>query len=287
MIERVTPQLLLEKKQKKEKIIMLTAYDAAFSRLLEEVEVDIILVGDSAGNVILGYEDTLKVSMEEMIILTRAVSRVSKKSLIVADMPFGSYQTSIQEAVKNAIRFVKEAGAHAVKIESSKEHTELVRKINQAGIPVMTHIGLLPQQVLNIGGYKVKGKTFESAKELLETAFQLEKAGSFCMVLECVPQMLAKLITESLKIPTIGIGSGKFCDGQVLVTHDLLGFYSKKTPRFVRKYRDWAQDFKSAVKEFIDDVKKEEFPSEKESFKIDPEVIEKLKREGFNEEKEI
>jgi len=281
MVQRVSPQILLEKKQKKEKIIMLTAYDAVFSKLLDEIDVDIILVGDSAGNVVLGYEDTLKVSMEEMIILTRAVSRVSKKSLVVADMPFGSYQISIQEAVKNAIRFVKEAGAHAVKIESSKEHTELVRKITQAGIPVMTHIGLLPQQVLNVGGYKVKGRTFESAKELLETALSLEKAGSFCMVLECVPQMLAKLITESLKIPTIGIGSGKFCDGQVLVTHDLLGFYSEKTPKFVRKYRNWIQDFKTAIKEFIKDVKEGKFPSEAESFKIDPEIIERLRKERF------
>ena len=260
----------------KEKLTMLTAYDYSTAKLMDESGINGILVGDSLGMVCLGYEDTLPVTMEDMIHHTKAVSRGAKNTLVVADLPFMSYQTSVYDAVVNAGRLIKEGGALAIKLEGGIEMHEQIKAIVNASIPVMGHIGLTPQSVNSFGGFKVQGKSEEAAKKLLEDALSVEKAGAFAIVLECVPVKLAKLVSSKLSIPTIGIGAGDGCDGQILVYQDMLGMFSDFTPKFVKKYANVGEVMKLAFKEYINEVKDGIFPEEKHGFKIDDEVIEKL-----------
>ncbi|MCI6190934.1 MAG: 3-methyl-2-oxobutanoate hydroxymethyltransferase [Clostridium sp.] len=265
-----------EAKEKHEKLTMLTAYDYSTAKLIDEAGINSILVGDSLGMVCLGYEDTLSVTMEDMIHHTRAVSRGAKNALVVADMPFMSYQTSVYDAVVNAGRLMKEGRAQAVKLEGGKEVTEQIRAIVNASIPVVAHIGLTPQSINAFGGFKVQGKSEEAAKRLLEEAKAVEEAGAFAVVLECVPAKLAEFISKKISIPTIGIGAGAGCDGQVLVYQDMLGMYSDFVPKFVKQYAKVGEVMKKAFEEYIKEVKDGVFPEEKHTFKIDEEVIEKL-----------
>ncbi|WP_299997738.1 3-methyl-2-oxobutanoate hydroxymethyltransferase [uncultured Clostridium sp.] len=263
-------------KEKNEKLTMLTAYDYSTAKIIDESEINGILVGDSLGMVCLGYEDTLSVTMEDMIHHTKAVSRGVKNTLVVADMPFMSYQTSVYDAVVNAGRLIKEGRAHVVKLEGGVEVCDKIEAIVKASIPVMAHIGLTPQSVNAFGGFKVQGKDEEAAKKLIEAALAVEKAGAFAVVLECVPAKLAEIITKKLSIPTIGIGAGCNCDGQILVYQDMLGMYSDFTPKFVKKYENLSEKMNIAFKRYIEEVKYGVFPSEEHSFKINDEVIEKL-----------
>ena len=263
-------------KEKNEKLTMLTAYDYSTAKIIDESEINGILVGDSLGMVCLGYEDTLSVTMEDMIHHTKAVSRGVKNTLVVADMPFMSYQTSVYDAVVNAGRLIKEGRAHVVKLEGGVEVCDKIEAIVKASIPVMAHIGLTPQSVNAFGGFKVQGKDEEAAKKLIEAALAVEKAGAFAVVLECVPAKLAEIITKKLFIPTIGIGAGCNCDGQILVYQDMLGMYSDFTPKFVKKYENLSEKMNIAFKRYIEEVKYGVFPSEEHSFKINDEVIEKL-----------
>ena len=250
-----------------EKITMLTAYDYAISSILDECNIDMILVGDSLGMVVLGYDTTLPVTMEDMLHHTKAVSRAAQNALIVADMPFLSYQISGQIALANAGRFLQEANAQAVKLEGGREYAEIVQKITSAGIPVMAHLGLTPQSIHQIGGYKVQGKKEDAARKIVEDAKILEEAGAFSLVLECIPEGLASEITHSLAIPTIGIGAGVNCDGQVLVINDMLGIYERFTPKHVKKYANLNLKIKKAVKSYIAEVKHGTFPDSEHSFK--------------------
>ena len=263
-------------KEKNEKLTMLTAYDYSTAKIIDEAGINGILVGDSLGMVCLGYEDTLSVTMEDMIHHTRAVSRGVKNTLVVADMPFMSYQTSVYDAVVNAGRLIKEGRAHVVKLEGGIEVCDKIEAIVKASIPVMAHIGLTPQSVNAFGGFKVQGKDEEAAKNLIEAALAVEKAGAFAVVLECVPAKLAAIITERLSIPTIGIGAGAQCDGQILVYQDMLGMYSDFTPKFVKKYENLGEKMDIAFKKYIEEVRDGVFPAEEHSFKINDEVIEKL-----------
>ena len=265
-----------EAKEKHEKLTMLTAYDYSTAKLIDEAGINSILVGDSLGMVCLGYEDTLSVTMEDMIHHTRAVSRGAKNALVVADMPFMSYQTSVYDAVVNAGRLMKEGRAQAVKLEGGKEVVEQIKAIVNASIPVVAHIGLTPQSINAFGGFKVQGKSEEAAKRLLEEARAVEEAGAFAVVLECVPAKLAEFISKKISIPTIGIGAGAGCDGQVLVYQDMLGMYSDFVPKFVKQYAKVGEVMKKAFEEYIKEVKDGVFPEEKHTFKIDEEVIEKL-----------
>ena len=250
-----------------EKIAVLTGYDFGMASILDECNIDIILVGDSLGNVVLGYDTTLPVTMDDMIHHTKAVSRGAHNVLIVADMPFLSYHVSEEAAVNNAGRFLKEANAQAVKLEGGREFAEIVRRITSSGIPVMGHLGLTPQSIHQLGGYKVQGKTDTAARKIIEDAKILEEAGAFSVVLECIPEGLAAEITDSLTIPTIGIGAGIHCDGQVLVINDLLGINEKFTPKFVKKYANLNLEIKKAVKNYIGEVKQGNFPDSEHSFK--------------------
>lgn len=263
-------------KEKNEKLTMLTAYDYSTAKIIDEAGINGILVGDSLGMVCLGYEDTLSVTMEDMIHHTKAVSRGVKNTLVVADMPFMSYQTSVYDAVVNAGRLIKEGRAHVVKLEGGLEVCDKIEAIVKASIPVMAHIGLTPQSVNAFGGFKVQGKDEEAAKRLVAEAIAVEKAGAFAVVLECVPAKLAKIISEKLTIPTIGIGAGSECDGQILVYQDMLGMYSDFTPKFVKKYENLGEKMNIAFKKYIEEVKDGVFPGEEHSFKINDEVIEKL-----------
>ena len=263
-------------KERNEKLTMLTAYDYSTAKIIDEAGINGILVGDSLGMVCLGYEDTLSVTMEDMIHHTKAVSRGVKNTLVVADMPFMSYQTSVYDAVVNAGRLIKEGRAHVVKLEGGLEVCDKIEAIVKASIPVMAHIGLTPQSVNAFGGFKVQGKDEEAAKRLIEEAIAVEKAGAFAVVLECVPAKLAKIISEKLTIPTIGIGAGSDCDGQILVYQDMLGMYSDFTPKFVKKYENLGEKMNMAFKKYIEEVKDGVFPAEEHSFKINDEVIEKL-----------
>ncbi|MBU0681540.1 MAG: 3-methyl-2-oxobutanoate hydroxymethyltransferase [Proteobacteria bacterium] len=257
------------------KITMLTAYDASFARMLESAGVDMLLVGDSLGMVVLGYESTVPVTMDEMIHHAAAVRRGAPGTMLVGDMPFLSYQVSKKEAVANAGRFFKEAACDAVKLEGGHEVCKAVRAIIDAGMPVMGHIGLTPQTAGKLGGFKVQGKDVESARRLLEEAKALEGAGVFSLVLECIPDGLANIISEAISIPTIGIGAGAGCDGQVLVTHDLLGLFEKFVPSFVKNYINLAPEIKKAVASFMAEVKDGSFPDKDHSFplQIDPSDI--------------
>ena len=260
-----------------QRISMLTAYDASFARMLETAGVDILLVGDSLGMVVLGYDSTVPVTMDEMIHHSKAVRNGAPDTLIVGDMPFMSYQVSIPEAIANAGRFMKEAGSDAVKLEGGVEVCETVRALDAAGIPVMGHIGLTPQTAGKLGGYTVQGKDMDSAREQLASAKALEKAGAFAIVLECVPAPLAQVISDQVSIPIIGIGAGAGCDGQVLVTHDLLGMFEKFTPSFVKQFAHLAPSIKEAVQMFVQEVKDGEFPGDEHSFSMELDIDELLK----------
>lgn len=260
-------------KENKEKLTMLTAYDYSTAKLMDESGINGILVGDSLGNVILGYEDTLSVTMEDMIHHGAAVARGVKNALVVVDMPFMSYQTSVYDALCNAGRLVKEAKAGAVKLEGGEKVCPQIKAIVDADIPVMAHLGLTPQSVNAFGGYKVQGKSIEAAQKLIDDAKAVEQAGAFALVLECVPSALAKIITESISIPTIGIGAGNCCDGQILVYQDMLGMYSEFTPKFVKKFANAGQVMCSAFLDYIDAVKSGEFPSKEHSFDISDDVL--------------
>ena len=253
---------LAELKARRQPIVMVTAYDAPSGRLADEAGVDLILVGDSAAMTVLGHDSTVPASMEEMIVLTRAVTRGSHRPLVVADMPFGSFQVSDADAVANAIRFVKEAGADAVKLEGAGPSLSRVTAIVGAGIPVMGHIGLTPQSATALGGFKAQGRTADHARRLVDDARALEAAGCFSLVLEAVPVPVADEITRRLTIPTIGIGAGAVTDGQVLVWHDLLGLYDGRSPRFVKRYADLATTIRDAVAAYADDVREGRFPEE-------------------------
>ena len=255
---------------------MITAYDYAMARNVDEAGIDMILVGDSVGNVMLGYSSTIPVTMDAMIHHTQAVVRGTKYALVVGDMPFMSYQLSEAEGLMNAGRFLKEGGCAAIKLEGGSEVCPLVKKMVTAGIPVMGHIGLTPQSVNQFGGFKVQGKDVAAAQKLLDDAKALEAAGAFSIVLECVPAALAAKVSEVISIPTIGIGAGNGCDGQVLVCNDLLGVSNGFTPKFVKKYRDLHQEIVGAVSEYISDVRDRSFPAPEHTFKIDDEVLEKL-----------
>ncbi len=263
-------------KENGEKIAMLTAYDYSTAKLEDEAGINAILVGDSLGNVILGYEDTISVTVEDMIHHGAAVARGAKNALVLVDMPFMSYQTSVYDAVVNAGRLMKEGRAGAVKLEGGKEVCPPIKAITDAGIPVMAHLGLTPQSINAFGGYKVQGKSAEAAEKLLKDALAVQEAGAFAVTLECVPAKLAALITEKLDIPTIGIGAGTGCDGQVLVYQDMLGLFSDYTPKFVKRYAEAGEVMKNAFADYIKEVQDGSFPEEKHTYKIDDEVIEKL-----------
>lgn len=265
-----------EAKANNKKLTMLTAYDYSTAKLIDSCGINAILVGDSLGMVCLGYEDTLSVTMDDMIHHTKAVSRGCKETLIVADMPFMSYQTSVYDAVVNAGRLIKEGKAHAVKLEGGIEVFEQIKAVVKSSIPVMGHIGLTPQSVNAFGGFKVQGKDELAAKKLIEDALSVEEAGAFAVVLEGVPAKLASLITKKLSIPTIGIGAGVSCDGQVLVYQDMLGMFSDFTPKFVKQYENLGEKMKEAFSSYIDEVEKGAFPSDKHSFNISEDIIEKL-----------
>jgi len=275
-MSKITTSTFIERKLKNEKISVLTAYDFSMARLLDESGVDCILVGDSLGMTMLGYEDTLAVTMDDMIHHTKAVRRGVKNAMVVADMPFLSYHISDEEAVRNAGRLMKEAGAHAVKLEGGLLVQTKIKAILDAQIPVMGHIGLTPQSVHVFGGFKVQGKSEIQARRLIEEAKLLESLGCFAIVLECVPEKLATLITEQLSIPTIGIGAGAGCDGQVLVIQDMLGMYTEFTPKFVKQYANLQSEIKQAVTTYCQEVKSGDFPEEKHTFKIEDTVLNKL-----------
>ena len=263
-------------KENKDKLTMLTAYDYSTAKLIDEAGVNSILVGDSLGNVILGYEDTISVTMEDMIHHGAAVARGAKNALVIIDMPFMSYQTSVYDALVNAGRLMKEGRGDAVKLEGGIEVCPQIKAIVDAGIPVCAHIGLTPQSINAFGGFKVQGKSEEAAKKLLEDAKAVEEAGAFAVVIEGVPAKIAALITEKVSIPTIGIGAGKDCDGQVLVYQDMLGMFSDFTPKFVKRYASIGEVMKDAFGKFIQEVKSGAFPEEQHTYKVDDSVIEKL-----------
>jgi 3-methyl-2-oxobutanoate hydroxymethyltransferase len=265
-IKKMTTHQLQEMKNRGEKISMLTAYDYSYARIVDDAGVDVILVGDSASNVMAGHDSTLPITLDQMIYHAQSVIRAVDRALVVVDMPFGSYQGNSSEALRSAIRIMKESGAHAVKLEGGSEVIDSVKRILSAGIPVMGHLGLTPQSIYKFGTYTVRAKEAEEASKLIEDAKLLEKAGCFGLVLEKIPAKLAKDVSIQLAIPTIGIGAGSDVDGQVLVLHDLLGVTKEFSPRFLRRYANMYDDMKNAVGEYIKDVKSKDFPNEKEQY---------------------
>jgi 3-methyl-2-oxobutanoate hydroxymethyltransferase len=265
---------LAELKRRSQKIAMVTAYDFPSGRIADAAGVELVLVGDSAAMTVLGHDSTVPATMEELLILTRAVTRGAKRPLVIADMPFGSFQVSDEAAVENAVRFVKEAGADAVKLEGGGPTLSRVQAIVGAGIPVMGHVGLTPQSATMLGGFKAQGRTAEKAEHLYEDALALQAAGSFAVVLEAVPAPVAARVTEALSVPTIGIGAGSACDGQVLVWHDLLGLYEGKAPRFVKRYADLAVEARRAIEAYVADVREGRFPEERHTYAIPDEELE-------------
>ncbi len=280
--KKITITDLLNKKQQKKPITMLTAYDFPLASIIDEAGIDMILVGDSVGMVVLGYENTLPVTMDDMIHHCKAVARATKHAFLVGDMPFMSYQVNNEQAIKNAGRFIKEAKCDAVKLEGGVEVITQIKAIVKAGIPVMSHIGLTPQSATQLGGFKVQGKTAPFAKKIIDDAVALEKCGCFAVVLECIPDKLSGIITSKINIPTIGIGAGINCDGQVLVTHDILGLYKKFTPKFAKRYIDISAQMEKAVKQYKEEVEKKEFPGKEHSFGIDEKELKKLKIKNTN-----
>lgn len=273
---RITVDDIKSMKQRGEKVVMLTAYDYPSARLAEESGVDMILVGDTLGMVVLGYDSTIPVTMEDMIHHTKAVVRGSERAMVVGDMPFMSFQTGIDAAMRNAGRFLQEAGCQAVKLEGGVHMAETVRRLVQVGIPVVGHIGLTPQSVNQLSGFKVQGRTPEAAERLVDDAVALQQAGAFCIVLELIPAPLAKLISERLRVPTVGIGAGAGCDGQVQVWHDLLALYSAFTPKHAKQYAQVGDVIRAAVGQYVREVRSGEFPTQKESFRMDEKVLAEL-----------
>ena len=273
---KTTVATLKEKKLAGEKVTMLTAYDYSTAKLMDNAGIEMLLVGDSLGNVILGYENTLSVTMEDMIHHTSAVARGVENAMVVADMPFMSYQTSVYDAVVNAGRLIKEGHAHAVKLEGGKSVCPQIRAITEASIPVVAHIGLTPQSVNAFGGFKVQGKDAENAERLIEEAKAVQEAGAFAVVMECVPAKLAEYITSQVSITTIGIGAGAGCDGQVLVYQDMLGMFSDYKPKFVKKFADVGSIMTQAFSDYIKEVKDGTFPAEEHTFGISDDVMKKL-----------
>jgi 3-methyl-2-oxobutanoate hydroxymethyltransferase len=264
--KKITVNMLLDMKKNGEKITMLTAYDFLMASHLDQCGIDMILVGDSVGNVVLGYDNTIPVTMEEMIHHCRAVTRGVKNAMVIGDMPFMSYQVSTRQGVENAGRLVKETGVEAVKLEGGAEVLETIKKIVGAGIPVMGHLGLTPQSINKFGGYGVRGEAEEEARTIIADAKELEGAGVFSLVLEKVPARLASDITKQISIPTIGIGAGVDCDGQVLVTHDMLGMFEKFKPKFSKRYAELAKEMKRCYSQYISEVKQKKFPAQEHSF---------------------
>ncbi len=287
--EKVSAPALRRSKERGEKLACLTAYDYPTARLLDEAGIDIILVGDSAANVVLGFENTVPVTLDEIIFLTKAVRRGVQRALLVADMPYGSFHTGADDTVRSALRLVKEAGAEAIKLEGGRSRAHLVKRLVDEEIAVMGHIGLTPQSVNKLGGYSVQGKTAETARELLADAKALEEAGAFAIVLEVVPREIAKLITESISIPTIGIGAGQHCDIQVLVLHDLLGLSFGKLARFVRPYANLRETITDAVSRYAEDVRNGDYPANTESYGLPADAAAELhidlpKKEAKNQQ---
>ncbi len=263
---KTTIQDFLKKKREKKKIVMLTAYDFPFARIVDEAGIDAILVGDSLGMVVQGLENTIPVTMDEMIYHTKMVSRAAANAMVIGDMPYLSYQVSIEEAIRNAGRFLKEAGAHAVKLEGGREAADKIKALTAAEVPVMAHIGLTPQARYIMGGYKVQGRTDAAALRLIEDAKMLEEAGAFSIILEAIPADLAHRITEEISIPTIGIGAGPHCDGQVLVIHDVIGLFERFTPKFVKRYGNLKDEALKAIRAYKDEVDQGIFPDREQSF---------------------
>lgn len=274
-----TVMTLLEQKQSGDKITMLTAYDFTTAQIMDQCGVNAILVGDSLGMVMLGYENTLPVTIEDMIHHTAAVSRGTKNAFIVADMPFMSYQISVQEAVTNAGRLIKEGGAHAVKLEGGAEVCEQIRAIVNASVPVVAHLGLTPQSVNVFGGFKVQGKSLDKAKKIIEDALKIQDAGACAVVLEGIPAKLAEIITKKLTIPTIGIGAGNGCDGQVLVIQDMLGMTTGHTPKFAKQFAQVGALMRQGISDYINETKSGAFPAEEHTYSIDENVIKELSEE--------
>jgi len=270
---------LVEMKRRGEKIVMVTAYDAPGARLADAAGVDLILVGDTAAMVVLGHDSTVPVTVDEMLFLTKSVTRAARRPLVVGDLPFGSYQVSDESALENSIRFVKEAGADVVKLEGAGPMVSRARAIVAAGIPVMGHLGLTPQSATALGGFKAQGRTAEKARRMLEDALALEQAGCFALVLEAVPAPVAARITEALEIPTIGIGAGADTDGQVLVYHDMLGLYEGRSPRFVKQYADLAAETRRALEEYVADVRGGTFPEEQHTYSMPADELEAFEAE--------
>ncbi|CAN5553424.1 MAG: 3-methyl-2-oxobutanoate hydroxymethyltransferase [Pyrinomonadaceae bacterium] len=274
--EKVSAPSLRASKKRGERLVCLTAYDYPTARLVDEAGIDIVLVGDSLGNVVLGYGNTVPVTLDEIMIHLKAVRRAVQRALLVADMPYGSFHTGADDAVRNALRLVKEGGAEAVKLEGGRKRLPLIKRLVDEEIAVMGHIGLTPQSINKLGAYRVQGKTAAAARELLDDALALEEAGAFAIVLEVVPREIAKLITESVSIPTIGIGAGVHCDIQVLVLHDMLGLSFGKLARFVRPYANLNQTITDAVSRYADDVRNGSYPSAAESYALPAEAAEEL-----------
>jgi 3-methyl-2-oxobutanoate hydroxymethyltransferase len=278
-IQKVTIPSLRAKKAAGEKITALTAYDYPIARILDEAGIDIILVGDSLGMVVLGYENTIPVTMDEMIHHTKPVTRAARRALVIGDMPYFSFHLSEEETVRNASRFLKEGGARGVKVEgASKKRLKLIERLIGAEIPVMGHVGLTPQSIHHIGRFKVQGSEKQEAERIIQDAVNLEKAGCFAVILECIPMEVARLITEKLTVPTIGIGAGPWCDGQILVFHDLVGYEDGYLPKFVKKYIDLHQILTRAVADYRDDVEKGAFPNDEYSYHLKPEVAQALEK---------
>jgi len=275
--QKITISYLQKKVDEGKKITMMTAYDYPTASLVDQAEMDTILVGDSLGMVVLGYESTVPVTMEEMLHHCKAVCRGVKHGFVIGDMPFMSYQVSVEKAVENAGRFIKEAGCESVKLEGGSEMAHVVKAIADAGIPVCAHIGLTPQTATKLSGFKVQGKDAESAKELVNSAKDLEEAGAFMIVLECIPDQVASRITNELNIATIGIGAGKYCDGQVLVYHDLVGLFERFTPKMVKQYVNLAPQIREALIQYREEVEKGIFPGPEHSFTMKVEEAEKMK----------
>ncbi|TKK67707.1 3-methyl-2-oxobutanoate hydroxymethyltransferase [Ilyomonas limi] len=265
-IRKITTHTLQKMKDNGEKISMLTAYDFSFAQLFDNAGIDVILVGDSASNVMAGHETTLPITLDQMIYHASSVIRAVKRSLVVVDLPFGSYQSNPQIALASSIRIMKETGAHAIKLEGGEEVLESIKNIVSAGIPVMAHLGLTPQSIYKFGTYNVRAKHEAEANKLKRDALLIQEAGCFAVVLEKIPATLAKEVTASLHIPTIGIGAGKYCDGQVLVMHDMLGINTEFRPRFLRQYLNLQEQITNAVQQYIIDIKHEDFPNEQESY---------------------
>jgi 3-methyl-2-oxobutanoate hydroxymethyltransferase len=279
MDEKITIESIKQLKNSR-KITMLTAYDYPMAQAMDKAGIDIILIGDSLANVVLGLESTKDITMEEMLYHAKAVCRAVKRSLVVADMPFEAYQKDDADAVKNALRFINEAGCHAVKIEWFDRAPDVIKRVIDAGIPVMGHIGLTPQTADKLNGFKVQGKDACAAKELTKEATLLELMGVFSIVLECVPDRVAEIITKKIRVPTIGIGAGPFCDGQVLVTHDMLGFFDRHIPKFVKKYAHLTDVMVQAFQEYAKDVLEGRFPDKEHSYGMNADELKKLQEEN-------